>query len=118
MASEEDDEESKAAFDGEEQTRREGSSAADHQGYGDAPSPVHHDDPTTISSKLEDEWPEIELAGEKGLVVCSIDVQLLTGGLACVTINACLVPRCTHINEHSVTCTSHQQIRAACALPE
>ncbi|CAM9317187.1 unnamed protein product [Ectocarpus sp. 6 AP-2014] len=78
MTSEEDEEERKAAFEGEEQSGRKASSAANHQGYGDAPSPVHHDGHTTISSKLEDEWPEIELGGEKGLVVCSIDVQLLT----------------------------------------
>ncbi|CAN0136933.1 unnamed protein product [Ectocarpus sp. 4 AP-2014] len=75
MTSEEDEEESKAAFEGEEQTGREAASTADHQGCGDAPSPVHH---VAIASRLEDEWPEIKLGGEKGLVVCSIDVQLLT----------------------------------------
>lgn len=106
MTSEEDDEENKAAFEGEEeQSEREASSAADHQGYGDAPSPVRHDDHATISSKLKDEWPEIELGGEKGLVVCSIDVQLLTGGWAvCHNMSVCACT-CTHnlINEHSAT---------------
>ncbi|CAN0553967.1 unnamed protein product [Ectocarpus sp. 12 AP-2014] len=87
MTSEEDEEESKAGFEGEEETGREASSAVDHQGCGDAPSPVHH---VVISSRLEDEWPEIELGGEKGLVVCSIDVQLLTGGWAAECHKRCL----------------------------
>ncbi len=30
--------------------------------------------------KLREAWPQIELDGDKGLVVCTVDVQLLTGG--------------------------------------
>lgn len=111
MTSEEDEEERTAAFEGEDQTGRKAFSAADRQGFGDAPSPVHHDGHTTISSKLEDEWPEIELGGEKGLVVCSIDVQLLTGGWA--EMSQSKLVWCLHVhtstnNGHSVTCTPHQ----------
>jgi len=30
--------------------------------------------------RLREAWPQIELDGDKGLVVCTVDVQLLTGG--------------------------------------
>lgn len=52
---------------GEEAAGDSGSSAVQDE---DAPS-----------LKLREAWPQVELDGDKGLVVCTVDVQLLTGGL-------------------------------------
>lgn len=46
------------------------------QRNGDGPSSaVQHED------KLTEGWPQIELERDRGLVVCTIDAQLLNGGL-------------------------------------
>lgn len=36
--------------------------------------------------KLREAWPQIKLDGDKGLVVCTVDVQLLTGVFFCVDL--------------------------------
>lgn len=37
-------------------------------------------DEDTPSPNLREAWPRVNVDGDKGLVVCTVDVQLLTGG--------------------------------------
>lgn len=60
-----------------------GSYDGDQQGEGQATrgSSSAVQDEEAPSFKLREAWPQVEVGGEKGLVVCTFDAQLLTGGL-------------------------------------
>lgn len=78
MSSEEDDKHENGAKDdatGEPTQENEGEALNDGSGSGSSAAL----DENTASFKLREAWPQIELEGGNGLVVCTIDVQLLTG---------------------------------------
>lgn len=63
-----------AAVDRDGEQQREGEAAEDR-----GSSAVQDEDAPSLN--LGEAWPQVKVDGNKGLVVCTVDVQLLTGGL-------------------------------------